>query len=249
MSKFKNVKIQDPLGDIADLSIIPEIKLAPELIAQQNRELEKPINEVNHRNVFYKKPKEIIKEPIIDDEIPDELESNIDIEIGEEVKEVKKRGKRGKDKNPRKKRVLSEAQKEALAKGRKKSAEVRRAKRDAKLAKKAEVKVEPKQSIIPPPAVFKPLDYDTFCSYMDQYSQKVRKKHSVSKQPHPNKIINPQLRPHPPKSLPNKVSKPVPVPQPQQPEPIMHQWTGNYHNFTQPSTTKKKHNSRWNFGL
>jgi hypothetical protein len=251
MSKFKNAKIQDPLGDINDLSIIPEIKIAPEQIAQQNNEIPiNPINSVTHRNVFYKKPKdkEIVNDIIIDEEdeeIPDEIE--ITDRIEEEVKEVKKRGKRGKDKIPRKKRILSDAQKEALAKGRKKSAEVRRAKRDARLALTTEVKKP--IPVIPPPQQFKPLDYNTFCSYMDQYSQKVRKKHSESKQPHPNKKINPQLRPHPPKSKPNRISKPVQIPQPQQPEPQMHNWVGSYHDFTQPIPRKKKQNARWNFGL
>ena len=243
MSNYKTAKVEDPLGDLNDLSILPEIPISQPI--QINNE--PPKEPVQHKNIFYKKPKAKIEEEvvniIIDDEVPDELQSNINLEIPEEKPEKKKRGKRGKDTKPRKKRILSEAQKEALAKGRIKSAEVRRAKRDAKLALKSEKKEKVIPAQIAPPEKFKPLDYNTFCSYMDQYSQKIKKKHSISKQPHPNKIINHQLRPQPPKSKPNIIKQVIPQPRP---EPEVTQWTGSYHNFTDSRVTK---NNRWDFGL
>lgn len=62
--------------------------------------------------------------------------TNIDLVIKEEEVSKKTRGKRGKDKKERKKRVMTDERKAQLAAARKKSLEVRKAKAAAKKSKK-----------------------------------------------------------------------------------------------------------------
>ena len=41
-------------------------------------------------------------------------------------------------------------------------------------------------------------DFDRFCSFMDRYDERKRKKHTTSRQPHPNQKIPERQRPRPP---------------------------------------------------
>jgi len=79
---------------------------------------------------------------------------------------------------------------------------------------------------------------------MDMYSEKVKKKHTNNKQPHPNKVISSQQRPQPPISKPNpRVRRRQQRPQTPVPEPVqeMGTWTGTFRNIST--------NNRWDFGL
>ena len=72
----------------------------------------------------------------INEEVEDELQFKVEDIMENEVKT--KRGKRGNDKKPRKKRVMTDKQKENLKRAREKSLAVRRAKKEAKLKAKNE---------------------------------------------------------------------------------------------------------------
>jgi len=122
--------------------------------------------------------------------------------------------KRGKDKQPRKKRQPTKSQLLALEKGRAKSLEIRRNKKVQK-------------TVMPPPEPAAKLDYSTFSNYMDMYEESRKKKHSTSKEPHPNKVIEEIHRPIPPKSKPNPVAR-------------MMNWTGGQSKFRE---------TRWNYGF
>lgn len=128
--------------------------------------------------------------------------SKTNIDIPKEKKEKYKNiGKRGRDKKPRKKRILSEAQKTKLAEARKKSLEVRRAKAREKYAKKKEKKVEqleiPKQQQ-DATILNQTTNFNQFCEFMDRYEARKLKQVSVSQDPHPNKIIPTNQKPRPP---------------------------------------------------
>ena len=166
----------------------------------QEEELER-----NMQNMKIKKEEPTIMEEEkkgISKDIPT---TNIELEVKEDEPVKKTRGKRGKDKKVRKKRVLTETQKAQLAAARKKSLEVRRAKAAAKKAanapKKQEVtKTEPIP--IPPPnppsQIKSQMSFDYFCDLMDRYEERKRKKVSVSQEPHPNKKIPHYQKPRPP---------------------------------------------------
>ena len=90
---------------------------------------------------------------------------------------------------------------------------------------------------MPAPVKNEKLDYDTFSNYMDQYEEKRKKKHSTTREPHPNKIINARHRPIAPQS------KPRPIPR----QPKVAKWTGNIGSFAQHQ--KAGGNGRWNYGV
>ncbi len=136
--------------------------------------------------------------------------------------------KRGKDKKKRKKKVLTQSQLDGLAKGRAKSIETRRKKREEKLDKKANRRVATMAAPVPNTK----LDYDTFSSYMDMYEEKRKKKHSNTKEPHPNKVINTRMRPMPPPSKPR-------------PQQRIANWTGAASTYAQHKTG----GGRWNYGI
>tara|TARA_R110001592_G_scaffold184578_3_gene428345 strand:- start:1050 stop:1868 length:819 start_codon:yes stop_codon:yes gene_type:complete len=154
---------------------------------------------------------EVIPEDgIIEEKEIDDLQFKMD----EEVKT--KRGKRGNDKKPRKKRVMTDKQKENLRKAREKSLAVRRAKKAAKQEEKNKNKKisnshilrnenkivkevsQPKDIPRIPVANSAPMSFDYFCDLMDRYENRKAKKHSTTREPHPNKIIPHQAKPRPP---------------------------------------------------
>ncbi len=148
-------------------------------------------------------------------------ETNIELSIEPTKEKYANIGKRGRDKKPRKKRVMSDAQKEKLAKARQKSLEVRRAKARAKYAEKKKKKEEKVTSDPIPIPVNIPKDnmenFDKFCEYMERYEQRKMKKVSFSQDPHPNKIIPTAQKPRPPvinKKIPQIINKVIPQPQP-----------------------------------
>ena len=120
---------------------------------------------------------EVIDQGISKEVEHDELQFKMD-----EPPATTKRGKRGNDKKPRKKRVMTEKQKENLRKAREKSLAVRRAKKAEKLAKKnggksqdlkqekKEVETMAKPVPIPVVANQAPMSFDYFCDLMDPYS-------------------------------------------------------------------------------
>jgi hypothetical protein len=224
MSQFRNPKESNPLKHIQDLTILPDIKPNIEMEVQPKVDIlieEKPISAEDVYGAGIKKDIAESNAP----EIPVPRQSGIGT------------GRRGKDKTKRKKKVMSESQLEALAKGRAKSRETRAATKIARATIMNEAKAKFEASkVIAKPAPVEKLDYDTFSKYMDQYSEKKKKKHWVnSVEPHPNKIINPRLRPTPPQS------KPKPLP------PQLQKWNGN---ITQYQIHKKlKGNNRWNYGI
>ncbi len=153
---------------------------------------------------------EIDEPEIIDDGISKEVEhDDLQFKMDEEIPKTK-RGKRGNDKKPRKKRVMTEKQKENLRKAREKSLAVRRAKKAEKLAKKnggksqvlkqekKEVETMAKPVPIPSVANQAPMSFDYFCDLMDRYEERTKKKHSTTQEPHPNKKIPHQAKPRPP---------------------------------------------------
>lgn len=149
-----------------------------------------------------------IEEP--DDGISKEVENDeLQFKMDEEPPKTK-RGKRGNDKKPRKKRVMTEKQKENLRKAREKSLAVRRAKKAEKMKnkkiskshilteEKEDVKVMAKPVPIPSVAQQAPMSFDYFCDLMDRYEDRNKKKHSTTQEPHPNKKIPHQAKPRPP---------------------------------------------------
>lgn len=150
----------------------------------------------------------------INEEVEDELQFKVEDIMENEVKT--KRGKRGNDKKPRKKRVMTDKQKENLKRAREKSLAVRRAKKEAKLkAKNEKNKVKGDKVIKPsnhpitqspqktqplpiPVLQQAPMDFDHFCSLMDRYEERKAKRTSQSQEPHPNKKIPLQHKPRPP---------------------------------------------------
>ena len=137
----------------------------------------------------------IKKEPEVEELINFEAEAPVTL-----------RGKRGNDKKPRKKRVMTDKQKENLKKAREKSLAVRRAKKAAKVAKlkpiKEEVKVQPLAMPPPTPPIpiqnQAPMSYEYFANMMDKYENRKKKKHTTTAEPHPNKVIPHQEKPRPP---------------------------------------------------
>lgn len=184
-----------------------KLNIVPEIIP----EVENIVHEVVERAV---EPKDVFgKDLTKKDEIVSNVPLPIEVQTGQ--------GKRGKDKVKRKKKVMSQAQLDALALGRERSRAKRSAKKDGRRTK-----------IIEKPVPHTKLDYETFSSYMDMYEDKKKTKHSTSRQPHPNKIINERLRPLPPTSLPKTL-----------PKKIM-KWKGT---ATSYQTNTKYGGGRWNF--
>ncbi len=132
--------------------------------------------------------------------------TNIDLVIKEEEVSKKTRGKRGKDKKERKKRVMTDERKAQLAAARKKSLEVRKAKAAAKKAKSNPIETVNRSAAIPIPRPVPPVEnhmksqmsFDYFCGLMDKYEERKRKKVSISQEPHPNKKIPYHQKPRPP---------------------------------------------------
>lgn len=222
MSQNRLPDVKDPLADIADLAIKPMDELEEtNRQLDEDEELLEPKEKVGAGDVFKKYAR--TKNNIIL-ETKDELENNTDLSLPEDSL----RGKRGKDKKKRKKKVLTQSQLDGLAKGRAKSIETRRKKKEAKKGK--QTTVAPMAAPVPNTK----LDYDTFSSYMDMYEEKRKKKHSATKEPHPNKVINTRMRPMPPPS------KPRPVPQKR-----IANWTGHASTYAQHKTG----GGRWNYGI
>tara|TARA_R100001369_G_scaffold90844_3_gene130574 strand:- start:361 stop:1053 length:693 start_codon:yes stop_codon:yes gene_type:complete len=230
MSKTRLPTISDPLKHIKDLTIHQNIK-PPENITMEVEQITPVVVEepVNSKAVFGR----TIEKPGI---VKDEISSTVPDIMAEEPRG---QGKRGKDKAKRKKKVMSEKQLSALAKGRANSLAKRQAKKAQKLAPIKEV-----VPAMPKPAPAEKLDYSTFSNYMDMYEEKKKKKHYSSTQPHPNKIINEIHRPTPPRSKPQVIprTKPVPIPR----APALMNWNGNINNFR---TNKQVGKSRWNYGI
>ncbi len=232
MSQTRLPTTKDPLADLADLTIQPNIIPDARDEDFDNEMLpEEPEDAVTAEDVFglemeNKNVKLEVKDGIMKDEVKDNLPATL------ETKTVEKRksGKRGKDKKPRKKRQPSASQLKALEVGRLKSLETRRKHKEADKETKSVAKMSK-------PEPFKPLDYNTFSSYMDMYEEKRKKKHSTSKQPHPNKTIHEVHRPMPPQSKPNVLP----------PKPRMMSWTGGQDAFRQFQNRSRQ--SRWNYGL
>jgi hypothetical protein len=226
MSQNRLPQVKDPLADITDLSIKPMAE-----IEETNRQMDEdeeilpPKEEVRPKDVFKKYQKQNIKLETIE-ETPDKLENNTDLDIPED----KLRGQRGKDKKKRKKKILTKSQLEGLAKGRAKSIETRKRNKEAR-KKKAVSHLDNTPKMEAPKSNTK-LDYDTFSNYMDLYAEKRKKKHSNTKEPHPNKAIPSRMRPTPP------TSKPRPIPR-------VAKWTGNASTFA----THKTGGGRWNYGI
>ncbi len=224
MSQNRLPEIKDPLAQIANLAINPQI------IPEQNVKMEIknvveeiPIEPVTSKSVFGKEFKK--------DEAPGVKE---DVMVNESVElpmEPTGQGKRGKDKKKRKKKVMSEKQLAALAEGRKRSLE----KRQAKAKAKKETKSKPIPEM-PKPKPAEKLDYNTFSTYMNMYEDSKKKKYSTSTEPHPNKVINERHRPTPPRS------KPRPIPK----APQVMNWNGNISAY---QTHKKGKSTRWNYGI
>jgi len=224
MSKNRLPQIKDPLKDITDLTIKPVENMQEDTNRRidEDEEILEPQENVDKSDVFSKFKKENVKL-----ETKDIMENNTDLDIPED----KKRGQRGKDKAKRKKKILTASQLAGLARGREKS----KATRAKNKILRANSKVKYNQvKEMPAPVKNEKLDYDTFSNYMDQYEEKRKKKHSTTRQPHPNKIINPRHRPVAPTSLPRPIPKRVA------------KWTGNIGSFAQHTKSKK---GRWNYGI
>lgn len=189
----------------------------------------KNVKHFNARDIFVMREKKKKKEmerkmieeanPVVDDGVQKESNrDNINMEIteppetdptlkGEDKKQAYK--KRGKDKKPRKKKVMTEKQKAALSKAREKSLQVRRAKAAARkkakmeeyLSRQPKAQPKPTQPIpIPQREPIKPpkMQFEHFCSLMDRYEARKKKAVDTSPAPHPNKKIAHQHRPRPP---------------------------------------------------
>lgn len=232
MSQNRLPEVKDPLADIADLAIKPMEELEEEGTNRQiddDEELLEPKEKVGPGDVF-KKYADKEKKQNIKLETKDKIQDNIEADLS--LPEDSMRGKRGKDKKKRKKKVLTQSQLDGLAKGRAKSIETRRRKKEERQkGKKANRQPEP----MPAPVPNTKLDYETFSSYMDMYEEKRKKKHSNTKEPHPNKVINSRMRPMPPQS------KPRPIPQ----QKRVANWTGSISSFAQ----HKSGGGRWNYGI
>ena len=128
MSQNRLPDVKDPLADIADLAIKPMDELEEtNRQLDEDEELLEPKEKVGAGDVFKKYAR--TKNNIIL-ETKDELENNTDLSLPEDSL----RGKRGKDKKKRKKKVLTQSQLDGLAKGRAKSIETRRKKKKQKKA-------------------------------------------------------------------------------------------------------------------
>mgnify|MGYP003631571854 FL=1 len=216
MSQIRLPEGKDPVGDLCNLTIVPEI--VPEHVEMVvNQVIEKAVdsNAVFGKNLTKK----------------DEIINNVPLPVEAPTGQ----GKRGKDKVKRKKKVMSQAQLDALALGREKS----RAKRSAKKEKKKQVMDKP----APNPQ----MDYQTFSNYMNMYEDNKKTKHSTSKQPHPNRIINERLRPLPPKSLPRDrrvMRQESVVPKAEPPPKRVMKWQGTAASY---QSNKRYGGGRWNF--
>jgi hypothetical protein len=227
MSQMRLPKIKDPLGDLN----LPDLSILPEIVREEEQEEVEEEEIVTHKDVFGEKKNKKIN-PVKKDKI-----------INDMPEPITKVGKRGKDKAKRKKKVMSQAQLDALARGRAKSLAKRKEKSAAKKQPVKQVikEMKPKKSkpvnipVMPKPTPHTKLDYDTFSSYMTQYDEARKKKQNTSSQPHPNKIINERHRPTPPQSLPNPLPKQKPV-----------TWKGTSSVFAQ---YKKGNGGRWNYGI
>ena len=211
MSQIRLPEGKDPVGDLCNLTIVPEIVPETEMEMVVNEVVEKAVDSAT---VF---GKNLTKK----DEIISNVPLPVEVPTGQ--------GKRGKDKVKRKKKVMSQAQLDALALGREKS----RAKRSAKKKQKKQV--------MEAPAPNPQMDYQTFSSYMNMYEENKKTKHSTSRQPHPNKIINERLRPLPPKSLPRQIPRQRPPTPP--PKKVM-KWQGTASSY---QINKGYGGGRWNF--
>jgi len=226
MSQFRNPKESNPLKHIQDLTILPDIK--PNIIMEVEPKVdiileEKPISaeDVYGAGISKDTIESNTPEPVVEISIP------------------KKRG-RGKDKIKRKKKIMTEVHLEALVRGRATSQANRT---NTAIKKKAVVKkaLENFATKNATPKIEKPipvekLDYNTFSKYMNQYEDSRKKKHWVrSTEPHPNKVINPRLRPTPPQSKPQVLPKQI------------QSWNGNIIQYQ--THAKKKGNGRWNYGI
>tara|TARA_R110000765_G_scaffold326549_1_gene417834 strand:+ start:288 stop:950 length:663 start_codon:yes stop_codon:yes gene_type:complete len=220
MSQMRLPKVTNPLADIQNLAIIKDIKptenIKMEMETIVNVVPEEPVSSKDVFGVKKDKP-EYAEEPV-------------------KVEEVTGQGKRGKDKKKRKKKVMSEKQLAALAAGRIKSLEKRRAK-----SKKAAAPTPEPVPEIEKPVKAEKLDYNTFSNYMNMYEEtKKKKNYSKNSEPHPNKVINERHRPQPPQSAPRIIPKPKPA-------PSMMRWNGNISAFTSHKKTSKS--NRWNYGI
>tara|TARA_R110000765_G_scaffold1462_2_gene3704 strand:+ start:2063 stop:2743 length:681 start_codon:yes stop_codon:yes gene_type:complete len=226
MSKNRLPKIRDPLADITNLSINPNIIPDKEIDLPTivNVEPEEPVSSKSVFGKLPKKEKDGISLDIIVNEGP---------ELPVEPIQKKTVGERGRDKKLRKKRIVTAGQLEALARGRANSLAKRKANKERKEKLKTEKKIIP---VIAKPTPAQQLDYSTFSNYMDMYEEKKQKKRSTTTQPHPNKVINERHRPTPPQSAPRVVARPKKA----------LNWTGN---ITAYQTHKKSHSSRWNYGI
>jgi len=166
--------------------------------------------------VTKKKKKKVSFEGVKEDEVKEDWSESI---TNDEKIPPKIRGERGKDKKPRKKRQMTPAALEKLKIAREKSLATRRAKAALKKKAKEDLRVATAQKkrmerqnvkleVIPenvkiekkaqqkPANVFN--DFDKFCNFMDRYDERKKKKHSTSRQPHPNQKIPERQRPRPP---------------------------------------------------
>jgi len=204
------VEEENPSTEPTNLDLI--IDLPTELETKKEDDNIQKHSTVN--DIFIMKNKKIskpvpLREPtdtIISEEVgvkQDEIVTSENL-ISETKQKYKNIGKRGRDKKPRKKRVMSEEQKQKLAEARKKSLEVRRLKAAEKYQKKKkekEEKVKSKPIDIPKsePKPINPMQsFEQFCDFMERYEKRKMKSHVVSEDPHPNKIIPSNQKPRPP---------------------------------------------------
>jgi len=207
MSQTRLPQQRNPLEDIQDLKGQPDLTIKPIPEDFDNEVLPEIEEKITAEDVFG------LQENVKLDETVDKLDGIVEDKMTDNLPVPKRKiGKRGKDKVPRKRRQPTETQLLALEQGRKKSLETRRNK-----------KVQKK---LPPPQPATKLDYSTFSSYMDMYEESRKTKHTTSKEPHPNKVIQQIHRPMPPKSKPNPVR--------------MLNWTGGQ---------SKLRETRWNYGF
>lgn len=238
MSGHKPV-FDDSIDGMPDLTLEedPEklIQLSKDQQAGKQLDLEdieddpKNVKHFNAKDIFVMRQKKNKKEmerkieeeedKLLDDGVQEEQNrDNINMEITEPTDthpqgevDTKKPAyrKRGKDKKPRKKKVMTEKQKAALKKAREKSLQVRRAKAAAKkkakeedyLARQPKAPPKPTQPIpIPVQQPIQPprMEFDHFCSLMDRYEARKKKQIDTTPAPHPNKKIAQQHRPRPP---------------------------------------------------